>query len=110
MKPTPRKQKCHPLDVLTICAAVSAVVWMALILLRQSVILAHIAAACFIVFAVASSLLYFRVQSDAPPSEEAPAPLPSLRSFIKADRYCPACGAPLRKNDRFCAKCGGRTE
>ena len=110
MKPTPRKQKFQLLDVLTICAAVSAVVWMALILLSRSVILAHIAAACFIVFAAASSLLYFRVQSDAPKSEEPPAPLPSLRRLVKADRYCAACGAPLRKNDRFCAKCGSRTE
>ena len=110
MKPTPRTQKFRLIDLLTACAAVSAVIWMALILLSRSVILAHIAGACFIVFAAASSLLYFRVQSGAPPSEEAPAPLPSLRRLVKADRYCAACGAPLRKSDRFCAKCGSRAD
>ena len=110
MKPTPRKQKFQLLDALTICAAVSAVVWMALILLSRSVILAHIAAACFIIFAAASSLLHCRVQPDAPQSEEPPAPLPSFRRFIKSGRYCAACGAPLWKDDRFCAKCGSKAE
>ena len=110
MEPTPQKQKIRLIDLLTACAVISAAVWMALILLGGLSTSAHVAVACFIIFAAASSLLHCRVQPDAPPSEEAPAPLPSLRSFIKADRYCPACGAPLRKNDRFCAKCGGRTE
>ena len=110
MEPTPQKQKIRLIDLLTACAVISAAVWMALILLGGLSTSAHVAAACFIIFAAASSLLHCRVQPDAPQSEEPPAPMPSFRRLAKADRYCAACGAPLRKGDRFCAKCGSEAE
>lgn len=107
MKTNPRTFELRADTLLSVCAALAAVVWMILIFAVGMTLPAYVAAAVFIISAAMSSLLRYRDTRDLPPEEKTPAPpLSFLCGAGAVADYCANCGAPLRKNDKFCAKCG----
>lgn len=108
MKP-PTNFKLRPDVVLSIFAAIAAIVWMVLIFAVGMTLPAYIAAAIFAVCAAASSLIHFHDTKDLPaePKTSAP-PLPFLRGVHAVESRCMNCDGPIRKHDKFCANCGAK--
>ena len=107
MKNIPSKIEFRADLILSVIAAIAAIVWMILIFAIGMSLPSYIVAAIFIVCAAGSALLRYHGTKDLPEEEKVPAPpLAFLRTMDAADRHCIGCGGPLRKNDKFCAKCG----